>query len=455
MVPGISGNPLNKLKQNTEKAGIGVMKNAKNAGIGVTSKATNAVTSMTNQAKNAGKDMMKNAEQATNAVTSAKSLAEQKGTDMRKKVEQVKNEVASTTSKAENAGKGMMKNVEQAKNEVVSAKNLAEQKGTDMRNKVEQATYSVNQQVSNIGNKTGNAAKQIGLNKVNTARLPPNINELSVGKQFPNVPPNVPLNLSKNLPIDPKLGEQLKKFKKLEDLKNFKNLKPSINQALSFVKKNTQPKYAVETSNLIYSLGNGNPTKILFIMGIFLFGIVFIMADLISFNNIASNIVSYFILNLAFLTTLPKIIISVIGLLPGDFTSMTKLNEFIYFVSIYIISFFLNYKLYKLYITQKCAEEKIECNYTEEIVVQPFNYAFISTTITFSLMIIIKFIVKLVETTTAPHSPPNKGSGAFLRLYDYSELFKYGLIYNLIGTVIHTIVLYSIKSKMTVQPASY
>jgi len=395
MVPDISGNPLNKLKQNAKKA--------KNAGEGMIKKAENEVARTANQVTNAATSMTNQAEKA----------------------------FASTTSKAEKAVTSMTSKAEKA---VTSAESLAKN--------------AVNQKVSNIG----------------IIASTPNINKLSVGKQFPNVPQNLTQNLpkdftqnltqnlTKKLPIDPKLGDQLKK---LEDLKNLKDLKPTIKQALSLVKKNTQPKYAVETSNLIYSLGNGNPTKILFIMGIFLFGIVFIMADLISFNNIASNIVSYFILNLAFLTTLPKIIISVIGLLPGDFTSMTKLNEFIYFVSIYIISFFLNYKLYKLYITQKCAEEKIECNYMEEVVGQPFNYAFISTTITFALMIIIKYIVKIVEKTTPPLSPLNKGASAFLRLYDYSELFKYGLIYNLIGTVIHTIVLYSIKSKMTVQPASY
>ena len=125
-------------------------------------------------------------------------------------------------------------------------------------------------------------------------------------------------------------------LKKPSNINNYKNQINIENKTLP----NTKPKYAQEISELIHSLGNGNPAKVLFIMGIFLFGIVFIMADLISFNHIGSNIFSYFILNLVFLTTLPKIIISVIELFPGDYTSMTKLNELIYFISIYLISFF-------------------------------------------------------------------------------------------------------------------
>lgn len=306
---------------------------------------------------------------------------------------------------------------------------------------------------NNIENLTNLKA---GLNKLNkrkseikqglTAHLPKNLDL----KKIKNMDQSKAVNLLESKGIDTK---QIDNFKKYQDVKKLK--KVFKKEVLNIVNANTQPEYAVEISQLIHSLGNGNPAKVLFIMGIFLFGIVFIMADLISFNHIASNIVSYFILNLAFLTTLPKIIISVIGLFPGDYTSMTKLNELIYFISTYIISFFLNYKLYKLYITQKCAEEKLECNYNEEVVGQPFNFAFITTTITYALMIIIKFLVKFVEKVTTPYSPPNKGASAFLRLYDYSELFKYGFIYNFIGTIIHTIVLYSIKSKMSVQPVSY
>jgi hypothetical protein len=249
------------------------------------------------------------------------------------------------------------------------------------------------------------------------------------------------------------MTDAMEKFNKY---KNTKNLKKVFNSGITnIIRKNVRPNYAIEISNLIFSLGNGNPFKVIALTILFIFSVMFIMVELIAFYNIGTNIISYLILNLMFLTTFPQIIIAIIELFPGDFISMTKLNELIYFMSVYLISFFLNYKLYKLFITQRCAAEKIECEYVNEIIGQPFNYAFISTTITFAIVIIIKFIVKIFQKLSIPYSIINNGASGFLNLYDYSSLFKYGLIYNLIGLIIHILILFSIKSKMSVQPISY
>jgi hypothetical protein len=220
-------------------------------------------------------------------------------------------------------------------------------------------------------------------------------------------------------------------------------------------KPNTDPEYVRKISELIFSLGKGNPFMVIGLTILFIFSVMFIMVELIAFNNIGANIIAYLFLNLLFLTTFPKIIISIIESFAGDYNSMTSLNEFLYFFSVYLISFFLNYKLYKLYITQRCVVEKIECEYFNEVIGKPFYYAFISTTISFSLIIIIKNLVKLVQKLTTNHSNINKGASKFLELNKYSSLFKYGLIYNLIGLIVHIIMLFSIKSKLSVQPISF
>lgn len=341
----------------------------------------------------------------------------------------------------------------------------------DLKNQVnQQQSSNLKQEAKNIfGKDTYNKFKNPNLSNVDK------INVLQDGlKQIGETKSQLKSNLSnqlksKNLDFNKlkkmdtsKATELLQKegmtdaMEKFNKYKNTKNLKKVFKSGITnIVRKNVRPNYAIEISNLIFSLGNGNPFKVIALTILFIFSVMFIMVELIAFYNIGTNIVSYLILNLMFLTTFPQIIISIIELFPGDFISMTKLNELIYFMSVYLISFFLNYKLYKLYITQRCAAEKLECEYVNEIIGQPFNYAFISTTVTFAIVIIIKFIVRIFQKLSIPYSIINNGASGFLNLYDYSSLFKYGLIYNLIGLIIHILILFSIKSKMSVQPISY
>jgi len=231
---------------------------------------------------------------------------------------------------------------------------------------------------------------------------------------------------------------------------NSKNLLGMISSSLGNIDP-TKPKYVSDIANTIHSVGEGSITKVIVITILLVSGVISIVTDIITFNDMKYNILTFLLLNLFFLPILSDIMIAIFH----KFSSINQLDEPLALLFSFLVSLMINYKLYKLYIVQKCAERKIECDYYDEIISQPMSYAFITTTALFALMILIAQGASIVDKVAIPYSPPQKWASGYLKVYTYSPYVKYGVIYNIIGIIVHFFMLLLIDSKLKTPPLTY
>jgi hypothetical protein len=241
--------------------------------------------------------------------------------------------------------------------------------------------------------------------------------------------------------------------KEIRSIKNFQDkLTNKLDNPLTNLRKlNSTPEYAEDFTKMANNISNGNPVKMMFITIMFLTGIIFVLADLLTYSNKIYNVMSFLILNTIFLPTIPHILVSIFQTMDKSSGFFTSLPGPVYFFSAFFISLLINYKLYKLYITQKCAEKNIQCDYAKEIIIKPLEYAFITTIINTSLTVLFRFVFLGLTFIPATRTIGK----VLLKLYEMNNVFKYGVIFNIIGFITHTMSLYLIDTKLKVPKITY
>lgn len=207
-------------------------------------------------------------------------------------------------------------------------------------------------------------------------------------------------------------------------------------------------------ADFIYNLSGGKFIKSLFITLVSIISISYLIPDLL-IANMPINITTYVLSNIFLLVPSFTILNHVLLKFPSEIHKNKYLSKGLHGFCVFIISLSMNYKFTRIYIAQKCAEDNLQCNYTQEIILEPFATAIASTMISFVILYFAQLLFEILRVFTKVNGRLNYMAENAIKNMKYSTYFKYGVVFNIISTLVHFYVLSYLNSKLKVEPISY